>query len=306
LNAGESLLDYETEERDALVAELALSTEAVEAIRQTAGATRLGFWDAAVELGLVTKDAIAAAAEKLRDSKQMRSTSVVTVAFGRPEPDRSHPTKTGGVVTPGPQLFDVLNPASSRSDAVRSLRTELLLNPGNDKRNGLLAILSSGVGEGRSQLTAELAICFAQLGRRTLLVDTDLRNPSLHTIFGTAVEWGLAQAIAFNEAAQVRSVEGVSDLSVLFAGAPMPNPLEMLTNPAFHRMVVQWQSEFEFVIFDTPPIGRFADGLLIAKVTGRALMLTRAGHSRLYDIKNALRRLEATGAEIVGSVLSHF
>ena len=306
MNAGESLLDYEIEERDALVAELSLSKEAVDTIRQTAGATRLGFWDAAVELGLVTKEAIAAAADRLRDARHFRSTSVVTVAFSRPEIDKSHPTKTGGVVTPGTQLFDVLNPASARSDAVRSLRTELLLNPGVDKRNGLLAVLSSGAGEGRSQLSAELAVCFAQLGRRTLLVDTDLRNPSQHKIFGTAVEWGLAQAIAFNEPAQVRSVEGVSELSVLFAGAPMPNPLEMLTNPAFHRMVAQWKSEFEFVILDTPPIGRFADGLLIAKVTGRGLMLSRAGHSRLFDIKNAMRRLEATGAEIVGSVLSHF
>ncbi len=306
MNAGESLLDYEIEERDALVAELGLSKEAVDSIRLTAGATRLGFWDAAVELGLVTKEAIAAAAEKLRDSRNTRATSVVTVAFSRPDADRAYPTKTGGVVTPGPQLFDVLNTASPRSDAVRSLRTELLLNPGVDKRNGLLAVLSAGAGEGRSQLSAELAVCFAQLGRRTLLVDTDLRNPRQHTIFGTAVEWGLAQAIAFNEPAQVRTVEGVSDLSVLFAGAPMPNPLEMLTNPAFHRMVAQWKTEFEFVVFDTPPIGRFADGLLLAKTTGRGLMMSRAGHSKLFDIKNSLRRLEATGAEIVGSVLCHF
>ena len=304
--SGEQLTEWEIDLRNVLVDEAGLSSEAVECIIQTAGATRLGFADAALDLGLVTKEQVEAAVNRIRSGRTAKSSTAVTVSLVKPDMDRSHPVRVGTPVSPGPELQEALDPYSQRGEIIRALRTELLLNSQTGEPNGLLALLSPNVGEGRSQLCAELAISFAQLGRRTLLVDADLRNPSQHKLFGSTNEWGVAQAIAFGEAAHVQPVEGLRDLSLLVAGATMPNPLEMLTDPNFHRMVGLWRLDYEFVIFDTPAISRYADGLLIAKLAGRVLLISRANETTQLAVKDTIRRLAGTQAQIVGSVINRF
>ena len=314
--SGEQLTEWETKLRDALVDEVGLSVEAIECIVQAAAATRLGFADAALDLGLVTRQQVEAAIEQLRNSQGRPASTTASsasmstsVALAPRSPDIEHPyparVATPGI--PGPDLSEVLDPYSARGELIRALRTELLLNSiGGENRNGLLAILSAEPGEGRTQLAAELAISFAQLGRRTLLVDADLRSPRQSAMFGSSNEWGIAQAMAFGEQPTPQPIEGLRELSLLVAGTVMPNPMEMLTDPNFHRMVALWKLEYEFVIFDTPPISRFADGLLLAKLTGRVLLLARANHTRQAAVKDTLRRLAGTRAEIVGSVINQF
>jgi len=304
--SGEQLTEWEIDLRNVLIDEAGLSAEAVECIIQTAGATRLGFADAALDLGLVTREQVESAIERIRTGRTTRTSNAVTVSLQRPDPERALPLRIGTAVSPGPALLEALDPYSQRGEIIRALRTELLLNGQTADPNGLLALLSPNAGEGRSQLCAELALSFAQLGRRTLLVDADLRSPSQHKLFGSTNEWGVAQAIAFGDAAHAQPVEGVRDLSLLVAGATMPNPLEMLTNPNFHRLVALWRAEYEFVIFDTPPISRFADGLLIAKLTGRVLLISRANETTQFAIKDTVRRLAGTQAQIVGSVINRF
>lgn len=310
--SGAQLTEWETLLRDVLIEDAGLSVEAIELIVKAAGATRLGFADAALDLGLVTRQQVENAIERLRTAQTRPTASVsastsVALAPRAPEPEHPFPARVATPGVPGPDLADVLDPYSARGEQIRALRTELLLHSlGGEHRNGLLAVLSAGAAEGRTQLAAELAISFAQLGRRTLLVDADLRNPRQNALFGSPNEWGIAQAMAFGEHPTAQPIEGLRDLSLLVAGTVMPNPMEMLTDPNFHRMVALWKLEYEFVIFDTPPISRYADGLLIAKLTGRALLLTRANHTKQAAVKDALRRLASTRAEIVGSVVSRF
>lgn len=308
---GDTLNEWEIEVGDAIVSQLGLSDEAIRTIRRMAQAEKIGFATAALRLGFLTQSQLDGIIVTLGQSgKQPRSSEakgLVRMVVSQPEPERSRALRVGNVVVPGPQLAEVLNPRSVRGDAVRALRTELVLKAQNHEHNGMLAVLSPGAREGRSLLAAELAICYAQLGRRTLLIDTDFRASAQHTLFlSSSEEWGLSQAIAFSAPLQAYDVEDIAELSVVFAGAPMPSPLEMLSDPAFHRMVARWRAEYEFVILDTPPLGQYADGLLLAKVAGRALVLSRSGHTRRADLKNALRRLATTGTHVVGSVLNRF
>jgi len=111
-------------------------------------------------------------------------------------PDRPSPGRTRH---PEPEIDPGARPGQSAKRADAALRTELLLLHEGGRGANMLAVLGSDPGEGRSQLCGELAISFAQLGRRTLLVDADMRKPQQHVLFGSTNQHGLSQAIAHNE-----------------------------------------------------------------------------------------------------------
>jgi protein-tyrosine kinase len=166
--------------------------------------------------------------------------------------------------------------------------------------------VSPGAGEGRSQLSAELAIAFAQLGRRTLLVDADLRNPQLHSLFGAMNEHGLSRTISSFEKPIYHPVAGLPQMHLLTAGPPPPNPLELLSDGRFEKLVTEWRNGYEFLVFDTPPVSKFADGLAVATLAGRVLILSRAQHTSYASTTSLLRRLATTQSRILGAVLNHF
>lgn len=210
------------------------------------------------------------------------------------------------VVEPDERLFISRNPYDPRCEKIRALRTELLLRRESADRSDCIAILSPCSGEGRSLLAAELALSFAQIGRPTLLVDADLRNPEQHLLFGTDNHLGLAHAIKYGITPQLHTVHGLPQMSVLTAGIVPDNPLELLSSNNFVSMVDDWRDNFEFVVIDTAPVMHFSDGLVIANLTGRVLALSRAQHTPYKEMQNMLRRLAATHSQILGAVISHF
>lgn len=207
---------------------------------------------------------------------------------------------------PSLRLIMAHSPHDSRGEEIRALRTQLLLGRESKDESEVLAILSPRAGEGRSQLAAELAIAFAQLGRRTLLVDADLRNPRQHDLFAVDNRLGLAHAIESGLAPQVYSVEGLPHLSLVTAGAICLNPLEVLLHRRFVSLVDEWRRTYEFVILDTSPVTPFSDALAVGHAAGRVLALTRADSTPYDDSRGMFRRLGATRAQIVGAVISHF
>ena len=170
----------------------------------------------------------------------------------------------------------------------------------------VVAVLSPCPAEGRSQLAADLAIAFAQLGRPTLLVDTDLRHPQQHVLFNADNTRGLAHALAREEVPRFQTVAGLPSLFLLTAGAPPANPLEMLSDRCFETMAGEWQQHFQFVVLDTPPVGQYADGLAVATIVGRVLSLSRARHTPYRETRDMMRRLAATQSRILGAVINHF
>ena len=212
----------------------------------------------------------------------------------------------GSQAAPAHCLVVAHAPYHPRSEQIQSLRTELLLRHEAGPAANIMAVLSPDRGEGRSLLAAELAISFAQLGRPTLLVDADLRKPRQHVLFNAGNEHGLGQALAHDQRPQLLAVSGLPNLSLLTAGTQPRNPLELLSDRGFEILVEDWQQNFQFVVLDTPPVSRYADGLAVATIVGRVLSLSRARHTSYRNAHNMMRRLAATRSRILGAVINHF
>jgi protein-tyrosine kinase len=210
------------------------------------------------------------------------------------------------MVNPGPFLILARDPDNTYSEQIRALRTELLLLNSAARSGNSIVILSPCEREGRTQLCAELAIAFSQLGKRTLLVDADLRRPRVHSLFESDNTVGLGQALASGSVPQLLGVENLPHLSVLIAGPSVPNPLELLTNGHFQRQMTDWRKKYNMIIIDTPPITEFADGLAIASFAEQVVIVGRADSTPHKNMKEMLRRMGGTQSRVVGAVINSF
>jgi protein-tyrosine kinase len=205
-----------------------------------------------------------------------------------------------------PELAAVVDPDSAAVEHLRAVRSQLMLRWfENDERQAALAVVSPGAGEGRSWIAANLAVLFAQLGKRTILIDADLRNPRQHSIFGVAGRVGLSAMLAGRAGWEVVSeIKDVPNLSVLPAGAVPPNPQELLARPGFARLISALRSSYEVILVDTPAAESCADAATIASRAGAALMVAcrdRSSVPRLAALSDDLRQLRIT---VVGAVLN--
>ena len=297
---------HEQELSAILVAHYQLSEEQIERIQEAALATPVGFGEAAVQIGIVTQRELDAAIDAVRHRASERDVSIVESAIRRRTQGRDVAVRNLPQVSPGNELILAHDPHNPRSERIRALRTALLLLDDTPSQAHSLALVSPGSGEGRSLLAAELAIAFSQLRRRTLLIDADLRNPRQHILFGAENAWGLAQTLALGGPPQMLSVEKLTHLSLLTSGPIVANPLELLSDGRFGRMLADWRYDYDFIVIDTPPVGKYADGLAIATTAGRALVLSRAAVTTRRDMKDMMRRLGSTQARVMGAVLSNF
>jgi capsular exopolysaccharide synthesis family protein len=284
-----------------------LPDEAIKSIRSVMGTLGVSFPEAALHTGLVTANELEQAREwVVRQSKQ-QGRSLIELALRRDSTRREVVVWEGEQLKPGPELRLAHDPDSHRSETIRGLRTELLLRSTGRRGAAVFALLSPGAGEGRSQLCAELAIAFAQLGSKTLLVDGDLRSPRQHKLFSADNHLGLAQALETGHSAlRLHGVEGLPQLALLTSGAPPPNPLELLSGGRFERFVNDWRRQFEFVLIDTPPTSKFSDGLAIATVATNIVVLGRAKATSFAALTELRRKVDTTRARILGAVINNF
>jgi receptor protein-tyrosine kinase len=214
----------------------------------------------------------------------------------------------GEPVEPGPALAYAHDSDSVRSEKLRSLRTELLMRLGTHKGAAAFAILGSRPGEGRSQLCAELALAFAQLAGRTLLVDANLRKPRLDKLFrGARSETGLTEVLLGKTPTMpLHRVMGPQHLALLTAGTPPPNPVDLLSGIQFERLVHDWSRSYDYVLIDTPPTSLRSDGIVIANAVRNVVLVAHRNKTSYAEVTDLKRRLEATDARIIGSVLNDF
>jgi chain length determinant protein tyrosine kinase EpsG len=244
------------------------------------------FGEAAQRLGLLDAEGLQEALSKQYDLPQML------------------PDSEG----PGSELVAAHMPLHPRTEEIRSLRTQLLLrwlDPAAGRR--VLAITSPGNGDGRSYVTANLAVVFSQLGLRTLLIDADLRKPRQHKIFNVPDRIGLAGVLAGrDDSAAVVPVPGFPKLSLLPAGAPPPNPQELLSRPALATLLDEMTMKFDLVLIDTSAAKVFSDAKNVAFRAKNALVLARKNHTLVDDTSRMIRELNDTGTRVVGTVINAF
>ena len=283
-----------------------LPDEAIENIRESARTLRMSFGEAALHTGLITQRELDQAIEYITRPERNSGRSIVEEALKRHSTRRDVAVWAGERVSPGKGLILAHQPEHPRSEALRSLRTELLMRTNGRRGAAMFAFLSAGAGEGRSQLCAEMAIAFAQLGSRTLLVDADLRRPHQHVLFGAENRIGLAQALDDGSSPRVFGVEGAAQMQLLVAGAATPNPLELLSGRRFEKLIAEWRSSYEFVLIDTPPVAEFSDGLPVATAAGNVVVLGRKNATSFDSLTELCRKLETTHARVLGAVINTF
>jgi receptor protein-tyrosine kinase len=291
---------------DALVLLHRLSNEAVERINELMASLHIRFSEAALHTGVVTQQELDEALAWVRQRALTQGRSIVEDVMRRRVEQREVVLWKGEVLQACKQLIIAHDPDDPRSELLRRLRTDLLLRTGARRGAAFFALLSPCAQEGRSQLAAELAISFAQLGSKTLLVDADLRRPRQHELFGSNNEMGLAQALAADGTLNLNGVQGLPKLAVLTSGGRPPNPVELLHGQRFDRMITDWRRNFEFVVLDTPPTSEFSDGLTIATAAGNVVVLTRARATSFSALKEMRRNLEPTQTRIVGAIINNF
>jgi receptor protein-tyrosine kinase len=298
-SAGEELAEV-------LIASGRLSSEDVEAIRLAMQALHLDFFQAALHIGVLTEEDLDRARARGRRQGPPPGTSLIANVISRYVREQRALVPHVDRVQPGPELLIAHRPDHSRSEKIRALRTELLMLKKPGRGATMYTLLSSHPGEGRSLLCAELAIAFAQLGRRTLLVDADLRRPNQHRLFGSENRWGLSQGLASKQAPYMLGIEGIPQLALITSGPPPPNALELLSNGSFERLVNRWRHQFECVIIDTPAVAQFADGLAVANLAKGVLLLSRSNSTSFKEMRELLRRLASTKSEVLGAVINDF
>jgi receptor protein-tyrosine kinase len=303
---GEDFTLHQNELRSALIAHCRLSTEQIEQVDQSVKAMHLNFADAAVHTGVVTQHELDRTLDFVSLTADQRGSGIVETAMRRRKPTTDLVVRHADIVKPSTELILAHDSDNPRSERMRALRTELLLLDDMPGRANVIALVSPCAAEGRSLLAAELAIAFSQLRRRVLLIDGDLRNPRQHELFLSENTWGLSQVLGLRAPPRLIGVEKIPQLSILTAGPIVPNPLELLSDGRFGRLVDDWRYNFDDIIIDTPPVSRYADALTIATIATRALVLSRAATTPKKDMKDMMRRLANTQARIMGAVLSTF
>ena len=197
-------------------------------------------------------------------------------------------------------------PFSSRVEQLRAIRSQLMLRWfDRAEERQVLTIVGAERGEGRSYLAANLAVVFAQLGERTLLIDADMRSPRQHLLFSLENRIGFSTMLAgrLREEAIVR-IPDLAGLSVLPAGPTPPNPLELLNRLNFEEFMIGVRGLYDVVIVDTPAMTVGEDAAMIAVKTGAALAVARSGSTRVAAFSDLVQGLMDAGVSVVGSVLN--
>ena len=203
------------------------------------------------------------------------------------------------------ELITATTPFSSVSETFRSIRSQLIRRMAQDSERRALAVVSADADDGKTFVAANLAIAFSQLGRRTLLIDADMRSPRLHKVFGIDNSRGLSSILSGRLSARVLTpVTDLPSLFVLPVGVAPPNPLELLESPAFDLLIRELLGKFDHVIVDSPSAITGADAGVIAARCGAFVSVARQGRTRMDSMFELVHSLRDSSTQSLGFVLN--
>lgn len=246
----------------------------------------LRFGEAAIELGLLTSEDIGFALER----------------------QFSHATLAVGNTAVSPEVIAAFHAGHSTIEALRQLRTQLLLRwIDSQPEHRCLALVGAEAKAGTSFIAANLAVLFAQLGEKTLLIDANLRDPRQHELFRIGNSTGLTTVLS--ERASLDACKGIDqlpNLSVMPSGPTPPNPQELLSRPAFSRLVLAASQLFDVVLIDSAPWSAGADAQAIAVRAGASVLVTRQDHTPIRSISGIVASLRDCASPLIGSVVNRY
>jgi non-specific protein-tyrosine kinase len=170
-----------------------------------------------------------------------------------------------------------------------------------------LLVTSAAESDGKSQIIANLAVTFAQAGNKTILVDSDLRKPSQHTIWGINNERGLTTMMLETSAMSSPPLvdSGIENLQVLPSGMLPPTPADVLSSQRMNEVIGVLKARAHYILFDAPPVLAATDAALLGSKLDGVLLVIRAGHTRREHAARARQALERVHVRIVGAALTN-
>ncbi|MGH9373116.1 MAG: GumC family protein [Vicinamibacterales bacterium] len=202
----------------------------------------------------------------------------------------------------GPLLSD--GTPASFAEAVRAIRTGILASAGGATSQSIL-IAGAKEGEGKTLVASNLAVALAQAQQRVLLVDADIRRPSVHDVFGLQLEPGLSNVLAGTTSlADVLRPSDIPGLTVVSAGTASREAPEILASTVFTRLFDIMQEHFTWVIVDAPPVLNVTDASVLASRVGGIVFVVGAGMTRARAARRAIEELERMGGRVLGVVLN--
>jgi capsular exopolysaccharide synthesis family protein len=201
-------------------------------------------------------------------------------------------------------LYAYFRPNSRVAEAARSVRTNLLfMRP--DKPLHTLVITSAHPREGKTSTSTTLAITLAASTGNCVVVDTDLRKPRLHHVFGVPGDVGVTSYILSQEPVEkfIKKTD-VPGLSLMACGPVPPNPSEILHTERFRQLVTELMAKYDTVVFDSPPVEIVSDALVIASLVDGVVLVGHSERSKRESMKSTIHALQSVNAELLGVVLS--
>ncbi len=213
--------------------------------------------------------------------------------------------RISGIRAPRDGLVTLNKPRSPISEAYRVLRTNLRYS-GIENPGGAMLVTSAGPGEGKSTTAANLAVSMAQVGKRIVLLDADLRRPSVHKIFGLDNARGLSDLFSNENVAleDVLQPTTIPSLRVITSGAIPPNPAEMLDSRMMTQILASLRQNTDLVIIDSPPVLPVADASIIGSRCSGAVMVVDSGKTRTEIARRAVATLERANVQVAGVILN--
>lgn len=202
-----------------------------------------------------------------------------------------------------PGLISMLNPKSIVAEQFRMIRTNLEFSI-VDKDLKSLLVTSLAPSAGKSTISANLAATFASQGKKVLLVDTDMRKPTIHKIFKLRNNDGLSTLITSKEAtiSEIIIKSEFENVYILPSGATPPNPAELISSKRMEQLIEEMERVFDLVIFDTPPVLAVADSQIMAGKVDGTLFVLRKGVDTKEQIQSANERMKSVNANVLGAI----
>lgn len=212
----------------------------------------------------------------------------------------------GKVQSPTEQLQAANRPRSSTAEAYRSMRTNLAYSLDLGRGGRLMMVASPGPGEGKTTTISNLAVVFGLTGRRVVLVDTDLRRPMVHRVFGLRNSMGLTNLLLSSDPDVTQAVQRTAyhNVSVLSAGPIPPNPSELLGSARTSLILDQLRAQFDVVLLDSPPVLVVTDASVLANYSDGIVIVMRPGRTRSGALRATAQTLTQSGRPMLGVVFN--
>jgi capsular exopolysaccharide synthesis family protein len=205
----------------------------------------------------------------------------------------------------GTELVALKEANSQTSEMLRSIRTNILFSA-SDKPKKAFLITSALPLEGKSFVISNLAVSLAQMKKKVLLVDCDLRKPRLHQIFNLEKLAGLTDILSGkNSPESVFQDTEIEDLKLISCGTKPPNPAELLSSESMTELISNLRKEFDFILFDSPPIMSVTDAVVLATLVDGVVIVIKSGETPRFPIQQAIEQLSEVDARIVGAILNN-